>query len=96
MLDDPKIYINSSTPGFTSAFNHSTGDLFDVIFDEAYTSPDGVGSFKPAITCAAEDADGIESRKTILTINNIIFQVASRPQLDGMGLAYITLQDRTA
>lgn len=89
MRDDPSIYINASTPGFTTAQIYPAGDEFDIIFDE----PFGDESFQPTFVCAESDASGLQSRDTQLTIRETQYLVVGKPFLDGMGLATVTLQE---
>lgn len=95
MADTPSIYINASTPGFTTARINPGGDVFDVIFDEAFEET----ANRPGIICAEADAAGIQSRDTVLAIktpgtgDEKFYRVMGRPYLDRMGLATISLQE---
>lgn len=89
MQDDPTIYINSATPGYTQAQLYPDGDPFDVIFDH---SADETGQ-KPMITCAESHARDLRSRHSQLVIDGVTYRVIGDVYRDGMGLATVTLQE---
>lgn len=88
MIDNPSIYINESTPGFTTAKVYPGGLSFNVIFDR----PAENDLDRPGVVCDESDAEGINSRETVLEIDGLQYRVMGKPHRDGMGLATISLQ----
>lgn len=90
MKDDPSIYLNESTPGFTTATIQPNGPSVDCIFDAPFEDE----STRPQMICAESDATDFRSRETEMVIKSITYRVVARPFLDGMGLATVLLQEQ--
>lgn len=90
MKDNPCIYINEGTPGFTKALVQPNGPSVDCIFDAPFEDE----TTRPQIVCAESDAADFRSRETELVINSITYRVVARPFLDEMGLATVLLQEQ--
>lgn len=88
-MDNPAIYINSSTPGYTKAYVLPDGPEVDAIFDEPFEQD----SSRPTLICAEADATGFRSRQTKILINGVHYELVERPFLDGMGLATVYMRE---